>query len=428
MIAQRTSTLKRNTLWMSVGQALRLIVQALYFTVIARSLGVANYGAFVGVVALVAIFYPFGAAGRGNLLVKNVAQQPDSFREMWGLALATCFGSGSILLCILLAISHYALPSTIPTLLILLVGLSDIIGLNVIVISGQAFQAFEQLRWTAILNVLISSFRLLGALLLCSRYPSPTPLQWGYVYFASSAAVALISWCLVSMKLGRAVYSLPNSWREVRDGLYFSIGTSAQTIYNDIDKTMLAKLSTLQAAGIYGAAYRLVDVSFSPITALLNAAYPNFFKAGKNGILSSWGYGRPHMLRAVAYGAGVCALLLACANVVPFILGPQYASTTEALRWLAPLPILKALHYFLSDSLTGAGYQWLRSIVQAAVAVFNVLINIWLIRSYSWRGAAWASILSDGLLALGVYIAIRFAIRREQALGAGSTEPFPVRV
>ena len=68
------SPLARNTAWMIFGQGLRLIIQALYFIEIARSLGVRNYGAFVGVVALVAIVYPFGALGSGNLLVKNVSR------------------------------------------------------------------------------------------------------------------------------------------------------------------------------------------------------------------------------------------------------------------------------------------------------------------------------------------------------------------
>ncbi len=42
------------------------------------------------------------------------------------------------------------------------------------------------------------------------------------------------------------------------------------------------------------------------------------------------------------------------------------------------------------------------------VALFNVVINFWLIPLYSWRGAAWASLLSDGALAfiLAAYAAI----------------------
>jgi O-antigen/teichoic acid export membrane protein len=68
--------LARNTAWMITGQGMRLVIQAAYFLEIARSLGVSNYGAFVGVVALVGVVYPFASLGGGNLLVKNVARDP----------------------------------------------------------------------------------------------------------------------------------------------------------------------------------------------------------------------------------------------------------------------------------------------------------------------------------------------------------------
>jgi O-antigen/teichoic acid export membrane protein len=86
----------------------------------------------------------------------------------------------------------------------------------------------------------------------------------------------------------------------------------------------------------------------------------------------------------------------------------------EALRWLSVLPILKALHYFFTNALTGAGYQALRARIQAGVAVFNVLINLWLIPAYSWRGAAWSSIASDGLLACGSGVAAFVLSRQAQ--------------
>jgi O-antigen/teichoic acid export membrane protein len=92
--------------------------------------------------------------------------------------------------------------------------------------------------------------------------------------------------------------------------------------------------------------------------------------------------------------------------VVPRILGRQYADVTEALRWLALLPLLKTLHFFIADSLTGAGHQGSRTLIQIGVAAFNVLVNLWLIPAYGWRGAAWSSIASDGLLALSLLLIV----------------------
>jgi O-antigen/teichoic acid export membrane protein len=183
---------------------------------------------------------------------------------------------------------------------------------------------------------------------------------------------------------------------------------------------MLARLGTLEATGVYGAAYRLIDVSFVPVSSLLAASYPSFFRAGADGITACLTYAKPLLLRSVAYSVLVCAFLLLSAGAVPHILGPEYARTTEALRWLAVLPILKAFHYFFSNALTGAGYQGLRTSVQVAVALFNVAVNLWIIPLYSWRGAAWSSIASDALLAFGVGMTVFVLSRRSRHVAVGA--------
>jgi len=219
---------------------------------------------------------------------------------------------------------------------------------------------------------------------------------------------------LVSKKLGAPQLTWRRSMRELREGFYFSAGLSSQTIYNDIDKAMLARMGTLDATGIYGAAYRIIDVSFSPVSALLAATYPSFFRRGARGISSNLTYAGSLLPRALGYTALACICLLLGAGIIPRILGPEYARSTEALRWLSVLPMLKAVHYFLSDALTGAGHQVVRTAIQVGVAIFNVLLNLWLIPAYSWRGAAWSSIASDALLACGVGTAAFILLRRSQ--------------
>jgi O-antigen/teichoic acid export membrane protein len=396
------SALARNTSWMLLGQGLKLVIQALYFTVIARSLGAPKYGAFVGVVGLVGVLFPFGTLGSGYLLVKNVARDRHQFGKSWGKALSTTFLSSSILFGVVILASRFLLPVTIPLRLAMLVAASDLFGMNITGICGQAFMAFDRLKWTAALNVLLSTSRLVAAVLLVALYPHPSALQWGTFYFASTSIVTLVALLLVLVQLGAPTFSLPRTFAETREGLYFSVSQSAQTIYNDIDKAMLARLGTLEATGIYGAAYRLIDVSFAPVLSLLAAAYSNFFRVGTGGISATLQYARPLILHALGYATLVSVALLAGAGIVPYILGGEYRLTVEALRWLAILPMLKGVHYFLSDALAGAGYQGLRTLIHVGVAVFNVLINLWLIPAYSWRGAAWSSIASDALLVCGI--------------------------
>ena len=410
------SKLARNTVWMLLGVVLRLLIQAVYFIAIARTLGASNYGAFIGVLALVGMAVPFGDLGTGNLLVKNVSRDKTRFATCWGRALVTTMASGSVLILVVLLLSHFVLPANIPIRLVFLVSVSDVFGLNIITICGHAFQAFDRLNWMATLNVLVGAGRLIGAGALIGIHPHPSALQWGYAYICSTTLVAAMAWYLVRSKLGAPDLNWRRPIAELREGCYFSASLSAQTIYNDIDKTMLARLGTLDATGIYGAAYRLIDVSFAPVSSLLAASYPSFFRVGADGISSCLRYAKPLLLRSLAYSTCICVVLLVSAGAVPHILGPQFTRTTEALRWLAVLPFLKVLHYFFSNALTGAGYQGLRTSIQVVVALFNVFFNLWIIPLYSWRGAAWSSIASDSLLVVGVGATAFLLSRRSRAI------------
>jgi O-antigen/teichoic acid export membrane protein len=414
------SKLARNTVWMSLGQVSRMLVQAAYFILIARSLGLVNYGVFAGALAVVSILSPFGPAGRGTLLLQNVSRDRATFSKMWGSALLTILVVGALLTIVAGIIAHFIFAHRAMTSLVLLVGISDIIALNIVIAAGQAFQSFEQLQWTALLNGLISAVRLLAIVLLSSLVHSPSALQWGCGYCGSTILLALVSAAITTKKCGWPALQLPDSWHEVRQGLYFSISWSAQTIYNDIDKTMLARLSTFSATGIYAAAYRIIDVSFAPVTALLYSSSPTFFRKGMSGLGATFSCATKLVRPAVAYCVLTGVLILLCANCVPWILGAQFHDAANALRWLAILPLFRTVHYFLSDALTAAGHQAIRCAIQLSVAGFNILINLWLLPRYSWRGAAWSSIASDGLLALSIGICT-WAILRRNALRTAAT-------
>jgi Na+-driven multidrug efflux pump len=64
-------------------------------------------------------------------------------------------------------------------------------------------------------------------------------------------------------------------------------------------------------------------------------------------------------------------------------------------------------------------------LIQLIVAGFNVVVNLWIIRAYSWRGAAWSSIASDGLLVALLWLAI-VLLRREQEESMGTVVPVGV--
>jgi O-antigen/teichoic acid export membrane protein len=93
------------------------------------------------------------------------------------------------------------------------------------------------------------------------------------------------------------------------------------------------------------------------------------------------------------------------------VLGPKYEEVVGAVRWLALIPLLRCIHSFLADALSGAGFQRTRTAVQVVVALVNIALNLMVLPRYSWRGAAWTSLGCDGLL-VAVFLFTVLSYRR----------------
>jgi O-antigen/teichoic acid export membrane protein len=407
------SKLARDTGWMFLGQGLRLIIQAGYFIIIARSLGVQQYGAFAAVTAVVAIFSPFVGLGSRNLIIKNVAHRRELLDECFGNGMLLTSLSGLAGVGIVIGICRWVLPATISLTIIFMVAISDLLFFSLVIMIAGAFQAMGRLDKTAQFSVLISAARFVGIAGTVFVVRHPTAEQWSIVYAGTTAVATVISLISVTSLVKSFKVGLGRIKDELLEGLYFSGGLSAQTIYNDVDKTMLARLSTLGANGIYSAAYRLIDVAFIPVSSVIYAAYADYFRRGKGHVQANFEYATRLLPRPIGYSLLACVALLVGAPVIPKILGAEYLRTVEAVRWLSILPLFKTIHYFFADALSGAGYQGLRMCLQIVIAVFNVLVNLWIIPAYSWRGAAWSSLASDGLLALLMWVTITTLRRRQ---------------
>jgi O-antigen/teichoic acid export membrane protein len=412
----RRSAIARNTLWVAIGQVFRVGMQAVYFVLVARALGARDFGAYASVLALVAIATPFATLGSGNLLVKHVARTPARFPQEWGRALATTLLSGTLLLGLVVVISRVWLPTSVPLSLVLTIGAADLLFVRLVEIATQAYQAHQRMARTAVLQLLLSPLRLVAAVGLVALFRDPTALDWGWAYLVSSIVGAGSAVALVNRELGAPVFLREHLGSEFREGALFAVTLSAQSTTNDVDKTLMARLGTLEATGVYAAAYRLVDVAFLPVGSLLIATYARFFQHGVQGVRATAVYAQRLLGVGASYGLTAAVMLYLGAPALPYILGDQYRDSVAAIRWLSILPLLKAIHYFGADALTGAGYQGVRTVVLVIVAVMNVLLNLALIPAFSWRGAAVATIVSDALMGLGIWGCVWYLGRRSRHL------------
>jgi O-antigen/teichoic acid export membrane protein len=409
----RRSEIAKGTLWMGISSGLRLAIQAAYFILVTRLLGAEQYGQFASIASLVAIAFPFSGLGTGEIMLRNVARNPRLFSQAWGYALSTTALSSFVITGFLIVISRPLLPHSSSISAICALAISDLFCFRVVSISWQAFMAFSRMRETAYLNLVPSVLRLIAALALSVLFAHPNLEQWSYLYLIASIASAGVGVAVVWREFGTPNFSRLILGSELWEGFHFSIGLSAQSIYNDIDKILLSRLATLEVTGIYAAAYRIIDVSFVPVRSLLAATFSKFFQHGANGIVGSLAFAKKVIPTAIIMGIVSSLSLLAVSSAVPYVLGKEYEATAIVIRWLCLLPMIKSIHYFGADILTGANFQGIRSLIQIGIAVLNLILNLWLIPFYTWQGAAIVSLISDGLLLISLWMAVGFLHNRQ---------------
>lgn len=408
----KKSGLLRDTTHLSIGMGFRLVIQAAYFVLIARSLGPDAYGGFVAVVAMAAVLGPFSGMGTPNLFIKNVRSGKRDAAICWGNGLLLTMFSGTLFSALVLGLNYVFHLKTSP-FVVSMVCISDLILMKITELVVFGFAALDRMKQTSIQGVVVSLLRLVGIAALILFVHRVTLNRWVLVYLLCSILGTIYAVWKGSQLWGLPKFQTAALLEDVSEGVFFSISNSATTVYNDIDKVMLSKLSDLASTGVYAAAYRIIDVSMTPVRSLVAAAYPQFFRRGVGGVRATYPYALGLISKAALYGGLTFAGLWVFAPLLPHILGSKYEAVVPALRWLALIPFLRCFHVLLADALSGAGFQRTRAAIQVLMALLNIALNMAILPRYSWRGAAWTSLGCDGLLVILFWSTILYYRRRE---------------
>ena len=395
----RTSTLARNAGWMLIGQGASLLLQAGYFVLLARLLGVKEYGVFAGAFAFVGIAMPYSTLGSGLLFVRYVAGHRHNYAAYWGNVLLSTMCAGAVLTAALWFLAPHLLNQASASI-VLWVAIANCVFSQLVASMGFVFQAFELLRMTAMLNILTNSLRLLTVGIMMGLMPHASAGQWAIASVYISFLAALVGFLLVSNRYGPPRFVPAMIPSHAIEGLGYSLGWSAQSAYNDIDKTLLSHYGMNVQNGIYTTAYRIVDMATVPIGALDAAALPRYFRKSSEDIHSVPPLAARLAIRASLVGLLASAFLFLGAPLIPLLVGRGFTEAVVALRWLCLIPALRGLHQLMGCAITGMGFQRLRTVAQLTAALLNLALNLWLIPRFGWLGAAWASLATDGSLAV----------------------------
>ena len=393
------------------GQCASTVLQTGYFLVLARLLGSRDYGVYVGAVAFCSILSQYAANGAGTLFLRHVSADPEQHgRYLGNIFVSVCMLGSLVVLLLGLAAPHLINPES--AALVFIVAVGECLCRQGTDAIARVFQAYEQMNTTAIVSLVVNAARFtiaLGMLLLLGR---ATAQAWAL----ASTLVSLLSTGLLCLLAARRLGGPVLEWRvftkRFSEGFGFAFAGSTFSIYNDIDKTMLSHYGMNAANGLYSMAYRVVDMATMPSWSIYAASLPRVFRTGSAGIEAT----RPlagRMLRGMlAVSLPVTLVIFSAAPLIPRLIGPSFAGSVAAVRWLAMLPLLRCFQLSGGAALTGAGYQRYRTGGQLGAALVNFSLNLFLIPHRGWLGAAWASLATDALIGMLNWLLLLALTRR----------------
>lgn len=389
------SSIRLNTLFVSIGQGLRIAMAMLLLPVASRILGPASFGRFNLATTVMFFIMLADDLGLGMWVTREIARYRDRAQRYFAYTVGlkvVLIPLAVIATALYLRLSHYD-AETVTTIWIfalyaLLCSFRDL--------AIALFRAFEEMAWESLaLSVEKVLTTALGIVVLLLG-GGLIGLAWAFV--ASAAASLLYSlWPLFTKYVRPAVaFSLAEFLPMLRGAVVFGFSIFLTTIYSRVDMVMLSLLKGPDYWGWYSAAHKLIDFTNVVPTVLMIATFPALSRAsgldsGELNRLFTRGF-KILLLLAIPMVPGV--VLLSKPVILGFY-GDAYAPSIPALQILGCTAAVLFLNIFASGVFGATNNQGKLVIVQVAGLGLSMTLNYLLIPHYAHVGSSIASLVTE---------------------------------
>lgn len=422
---QRVTSTKlfRDTGWTMMTELAGMASQLITLVLIGRAFDKAMYGVFAGTVAFMNVISPFTTVGMGYVLVRRVAGEGGDPDVEAGRAWTTVVLGGLVGLVFVLATGWLIVPQ-VPIRVLVALALGELVFTQITYTGRFCAQALERPANGAQVVAAVWAIRLIAAIVYLTVTPRPTLAGWSYFHMSAS----LLGAVLTVVALNRVLKLSPRPGlarvKDIRSGLAFSLTIGASYLKNDADKTLLLSFDKTEAAGLYSLAYRVITPLYVPVRALADSTFARFFRNGQQSPSETYKLAR----RTTAVGGGLTLagglVIVACAPLLPWLLGDKWQPAVLATQWLAFVPFLVALQMYAFNALIGLGRQKACLFVTVGASLLNISLNLALIPRFDWKGSAAATIVSEVLSVIALWVLLRREAHRHTPVPqAGARAP-----
>lgn len=400
----------KNTAYLSSAFIGQKILSFIYFTLIARLVGVVDTGAYVFALSFTTIFSVFVDFGLAPLIQREIARHPDKTKSIISktLAIKSIYALGALIIAILSA-HLMGLDGIILSMIFIALALMVFDSYNLTLWS--AFRGHHKLQYEAFAVVASQIIVLIVGLAGLVMGADITILI--YALLAGSVFTSIFATILFVSKLH--AFPFPDfrhafDKKMVTESIPFGFAGAFTRVFSSIDSVLLKQMVGPAAVGFYAVPNKIVfALQFIP-SAFAASIYPamsHLYKTDKKKMILVFEQSMLFLiLLSVPLASGIFVL-------TPFVITELYtaefAASIPAMYILVWGVIFGFTEFPLGSLLSAIGQQRKNTITRGIVMSVNVVLNIILIPMYSFYGAAIAAVLSYALLTtMGIYWVQKF--------------------
>ena len=387
-----------NTSWLTISQIVTSICAFLWTIIIARYLGVSDYGIVSFAISFITLIAIVMDLGMSTYITREIAKHKDLLGKYFNnifpfkLILAIFLFILSALILVLMGYSDL-------TIIVTMIFTVELVVMSMTGFLNGVFQAVEKVKYQAIGSILNSGFLLIGILITIN-------LDFGVIAIAIAYTIAYSIYFFYMLFNYFKNYGLPKFELDrefiktvLLNSIPFGLTNFFYTIYFSIDIVMLYYLTGDFATGLYKSAYNIINVFtafFVVYQAVIFPVMSKFFQESQNLIKISYELSVKYLLLIIIpLSIGV---FFYARPLVDFIYSNKYslASTpVQILIWTVSFLFINGAASILLNSIDK---EKTVTKIYLIAAIFNVILNLILIPAFSYEGAAVATVLSEVLI------------------------------
>lgn len=402
--------IRRDLSWATGYQLASKLVGYVVLLILIRYLSQNRMGEFFFAVTLATFIAMIGELGTNQHLVRMISAQPEKALELLSRVVMVRLPFMSLAFLLINGFALLFKPEIAYTILLA----------SIYVLLREAYSSigafFVGLRRVAhrVLTALLGQVLLLGGIVfLVAMEAGLSSILWCYI--AAHAVTIVASLWVVHSRFG----SLELRWdrNEIREILRGSFPLFLLTflglMHFKIDTLMLGVLQPFSAVAVYESAYKFLEASRALVWPGVMIFFPVCASLASRGAWATLSaLSRRLLLCTAAMATAAMVLVLLTADwVIPLLFGARYVDSVPVLRILflaAP-----ALFVALAATYLASAMSIERPVVTILLAslALNVGLNSVFIPAWGPTGAAWATLASEGLLAVGSLLVVWSALR-----------------